>query len=114
MPDGRRPLERLLPERFRPPRRGQVEGFAHAPAAARLMGEPREVYGRRKDGTEFPAEASISKFGTGAEALFTAIVRDVTGRKRCEAARADQSVIPGRSGGRLPTPAAPRAARCSP
>ncbi len=79
------PLERLLPARFRPPHRGQVEGFAAAPAAARLMGERREVYGRRKDGTEFPAEVSISKFGAGAELLFTAIVRDVTERKRFEA-----------------------------
>jgi PAS domain S-box-containing protein len=78
------PLELLLPERFRAPHPGQVEGFARAPAAARLMGERREVYGRRKDGTEFPAEVSISKFGTGAEMLFTAIVRDVAERKRYE------------------------------
>src|SRR4051794_20543509 len=81
------PLELLLPARFRPPHREQVEGFARAPAPARLMGERREVYGRRKDGTEFPAEVSISKFGSGAEMLFTAIVRDVTERKRFEAAR---------------------------
>jgi PAS domain S-box-containing protein len=81
------PLELLLPARFRAPHRGQVEGFAKAPASARLMGERREVYGRRKDGAEFPAEVSISKFGTGAEVLFTAIVRDVTERKRYEAAQ---------------------------
>jgi PAS domain S-box-containing protein len=79
------PLELLLPERFRQPHRGQVGGFASASAPARLMGERREVYGRRKDGTEFPAEVSISKFGIGAEMLFTAIVRDVTERKRYEA-----------------------------
>lgn len=79
------PLELLLPVRFREPHRGQVEGFAKAAASARLMGERREVYGRRKDGTEFPAEISISKFGTGAEILFTAIVRDVTERKQYEA-----------------------------
>src|SRR6266545_3067109 len=69
---GRR-LELLLPARFREPHQGQVEGFARSSAPARLMGERREVYGRRKDGTEFPAEVSISKFGTGAEMLFTAI-----------------------------------------
>jgi len=82
-----KPLELLLPERFRPPHRGQVEGFAAAASAARLMGERREVYGRRKDGTEFPAEVSISKFGTGPAVLITAIVRDVTERKRFEAAQ---------------------------
>jgi PAS domain S-box-containing protein len=81
------PLDLLLPARFREPHRGQVEDFARSPAPARLMGERREVYGRRKDGTEFPAEVSISKFGTGEEMLFTAIVRDVTERKQHEAAQ---------------------------
>jgi len=80
------PLELLLPARFRPPHRDQVDGFARSPAPARLMGERREVYGRRKDGTEFPAEVSISKLGSGGDMLFTAIVRDVTERKRYEAA----------------------------
>jgi PAS domain S-box-containing protein len=61
-----------------------VEGFGRAPAAARLMGERRAVYGLRKDGTEFPAEVSISKLGEGEGMLFTAIVRDVTERKRHE------------------------------
>ncbi len=83
------PLEWLLPERFRPAHPAQVEAFARAPATARLMGERREVFGRRKDGTEFPAEVSISKFGTGAEMLFTAIVRDVTEQKRFESAQRD-------------------------
>ncbi|MBP3955171.1 PAS domain S-box protein [Gemmata sp. G18] len=82
-----RPLELLLPERFRHPHPGQVEEFARAPAPARLMGERREVFGKRRDGSEFPAEISISKFGTGPEMLFTAIVRDVTERKRFEAAQ---------------------------
>jgi PAS domain S-box-containing protein len=81
------PLDLLLPERFRPPHRAQVDEFGASPAAARLMGERREVYGRRKDGTEFPAEISISKFGTGDSMLFTAIIRDVTERKRYEAAQ---------------------------
>lgn len=80
-------LELLLPSRFRDPHREQVEGFGNAPAPARLMGERREVYGQRKDGSEFPAEVSISKFGTAEDRLFTAIVRDVTERKRYEASQ---------------------------
>jgi PAS domain S-box-containing protein len=79
------PLEVLLPGRFRPAHGGQVESFARSTAAARLMADRREVYGRRKDGTEFPAEISISKFGGGEQVLFTAIVRDVTERRRYEA-----------------------------
>jgi PAS domain S-box-containing protein len=81
------PLDLLLPSRFREAHPGQVGEFARSPAPARLMGERREVYGRRKDGTEFPAEVSISKFGTGEGMLFTAIVRDVTERKQHEAAQ---------------------------
>ncbi|QJW93883.1 PAS domain-containing sensor histidine kinase [Frigoriglobus tundricola] len=80
-----RPLEVLLPVRFRGPHPAQMQQFAQAPEAARLMGERRAVFGLRKDGVEFPAEISISKFGTGAGLLFTAIVRDVSDRKQYEA-----------------------------
>ncbi|WP_202920622.1 PAS domain-containing sensor histidine kinase [Urbifossiella limnaea] len=81
-----RPLDLLIPARFLAAHAGQVAGFGRAPEPARHMGERQEVFGVRKDGTEFPAEVSISKFGAGDRALFTAIVRDVTERKRYEAA----------------------------
>ncbi len=48
------------------------------------MGDRRVVAGRRKDGTEFPAEVTISKLERGGETLLTAIVRDGTARKRYE------------------------------
>jgi signal transduction histidine kinase len=51
------------------------------------MGELREVCGRRKDGSEFPAEASISKLNLGGEQAFIAFRRDVTEQRRAEAAR---------------------------
>jgi PAS domain S-box-containing protein len=81
-----RPLDLLIPEQFRAAHPGQVAAFGASPEPARLMGVRREVSGRRKDGTAFPAEVSISKFVSNGEVLFTAIVRDVTERKRYEAA----------------------------
>jgi light-regulated signal transduction histidine kinase (bacteriophytochrome) len=48
------------------------------------MGERTEVYGRRKDGTEFAAEAAISKSDYNGKTTLTAVVRDVSERKRME------------------------------
>ncbi|MBA4068075.1 MAG: hypothetical protein C0501_31105 [Isosphaera sp.] len=81
-----RPLDLLIPGRFRPAHQDQVAEFGRSPEPARLMGHRREVFGRRKDGSEFPAEVSISKFVVGEELLFTAIVRDVSQRTRYEEA----------------------------
>lgn len=46
-----------------------------------------EVRGRRKDGSEFPAEASVSRLVQGEEIIFTTILRDISDRKRIEADR---------------------------
>ena len=78
------PLNLLLPRRFQGAHRQHVQGFAQSPDTARTMGERLEVFGCRKDGTEFPAEVSISKLVLGNEVFFTSIVRDVTERKRVE------------------------------
>jgi PAS domain S-box-containing protein len=79
-----RPLEDLLPNRYRPAHPGQVDVFAVGPVVSRVMGERRVVFGRRKDGTEFPAEVTISKLEGGGDTLLTAIVRDATVRKKYE------------------------------
>ncbi|WP_447979008.1 PAS domain S-box protein [Candidatus Nitrospira bockiana] len=79
-----RPLTLLLPDRFADQHGAHVAGFAQSPETARRMGERREIYGRRKDGTEFPAEASISKLVQDHTITFTAILRDITERKRAE------------------------------
>lgn len=80
------PLELLLPERFRRHHHSHIEGFAVAPDAARVMAERSEIYGRRQDGTEFPAEASIAKLVLETGMVFTVILRDISARKAAEKA----------------------------
>ncbi len=78
------PLDLLLPQRFGNVHWKHIQEFAHSPDVARTMAERREVSGRRKDGSEFPAEASISKLDLGGELVFTAILHAITERKRAE------------------------------
>src|SRR5439155_7649055 len=52
--------------------------------ARKNLGLVHEVIGRRKDGTEFPMELSVSEVKLGDRAIFTAIVRDITERKQSE------------------------------
>ncbi len=77
-------LDLLLPQRFYDVHHQHVTDFGKSPNLARRMGERREIYGRRKDGTEFPAEASISKIDMSEEKFYTFILRDMTERKQIE------------------------------
>jgi PAS domain S-box-containing protein len=81
-----KPLETLLPQRFMAAHKQHLRNFGDANATARHMGEKAEVWGLRKDGTEFPAEASISKLEIGKEVIFTVILRDITDRKQAQEA----------------------------
>ena len=87
------PLEMLLPAEFKDEHRHHVENFAEGSKAARLMGERREIFGRRKDGTEFPCEASISKLDLNGKRVFTVILRDVTTLKAAEREIAEKSAL---------------------
>jgi two-component system, sensor histidine kinase PdtaS len=74
-------LNKLLPSRFIEAHCHHIEEFAKSPVTSRTMGERREIFGRRKGGIDFPAEASISKAKLEERWVFTVILRDVTQRK---------------------------------
>ena len=78
------PLDLLLPERFREAHRQYIHQFAQSSGVARVMGKRPEIFARRQDGTEFPAEASISKLELKGEKVLTVILRDITERKQAE------------------------------
>ena len=80
-----KPLDMLLPDRVRAIHRSHVEGFEVSRETTRLMMTERgEIAGLRKDGTKFPAEASISKLDLGGQKVFTVTLRDVSERRRAE------------------------------
>jgi hypothetical protein len=79
------PLERFIPERFRPAHRGHIAQFGRTGDTARRMGRQQALWALRADGTEFPIEASISHATVGGEQLFSVIIRDITARLAADA-----------------------------
>jgi PAS domain S-box-containing protein len=78
------PLDILIPRNAITAHRQHIDKFAHFNASTRLMRERQGISGRRKNGEEFPAEASIAKLDTGGKRIFTVVLRDITERKRTE------------------------------
>ncbi len=79
------PLSDLLPPRYRGVHDSHVRTFGRSSDAARQMADRREIFGLRRDGTEFPAEASISKLDQGDSGrVYTVLLRDVTERRERE------------------------------
>lgn len=78
------PLDILLPEHLRAEHRKHIDGFSNSREASRRMGRRAQVFGRRKDGSEFPAEASISKLDLPDQTCFTVVLHDVSERMKME------------------------------
>ena len=87
-----RSINMLIPERFRVQHDTHVADFAASGVSARRMGERREIFGLRKDGSEFPAEASITQLSEQGARIFMVVLRDVTEAKRYQALLAKNNV----------------------
>lgn len=89
----RLPLEQLIPQRLPSGPAEHIHNFSKTETTSRTMGALGSLSGMRKDGTEFPIEASISQVETGGGKFFTAIVRDVTERMDADRALREQASV---------------------
>ncbi len=78
-------LDLLLPNTMRHSHQRHVDNFSESDGVSRAMAPQLNIMGRRSDGTEFPIESSISKTMIGGKSQMTAVLRDVTQRRRAEA-----------------------------
>ncbi|HEY0701540.1 MAG TPA: PAS domain S-box protein [Candidatus Acidoferrales bacterium] len=77
------PVEILVPHSVHSKHSNHREAYSHAPQP-RSMGAGLHLQGRRKDGTEFPVEISLSPIDTAEGTLISSAIRDVTERKKFE------------------------------
>jgi PAS domain S-box-containing protein len=76
-------IEMLIPKRFEKKHEGHIEKYGAHPKA-RPMGLGMELYGRKKDDTEFPVEISLSNYKNEEGSFFIAFIIDISKRKEIE------------------------------
>ena len=76
-----KPVETLVPQSCQSAHLRLRQGFARNPEA-RSMGGGRDLFGRRKDGTEFPVEIGLNPIKSGADSMTMITVVDISARKR--------------------------------
>lgn len=97
-----RQLGDFIPQRFRAAHEAHVQRFGVTGVSERQMGVQRTLYGLRRDGSEFPIEASISQTTDGGSRFYTVMLRDTTERVRAEdALRRSREELEQLSGGIL-------------
>lgn len=80
-----RNLNILLPERFHLQHGMMVDEFGHSHAVTKPMGQrARQIFGQRKNGSEFVASVQIMKIGDKGARQYVALVRDISENKRTE------------------------------
>ncbi len=79
------PLAKLMPDRFHTAHGRHVRQFGQGSNVARNMSERSPIYGLRKSGEEFSAEAAIAHVSTDAGTIFAVVMRDVSEQRRNEA-----------------------------
>ena len=77
------PIEILIPDKYKPHHHQLREGF-HKKPSNRVMGQNRDLNGRKKDGTDIPVEVSLSHYRRDGELFVIAFIIDITRRKEIE------------------------------
>jgi two-component system, NarL family, sensor histidine kinase DevS len=85
-------VEELMPGRFQAAHAAHRAGYGRAPRHRR-MGEGLDLWGSRRDGTEFPVDISLAPLPEAGSGLVVAAVRDMTQRRREQAAEAQLAAI---------------------